>query len=256
MSYPKHCARVPVLLALLLPLPLLAGDLEERVDKLERMMQSQGLIEMHSRLDQLQAEVRNLRGEVELQSHNLEQLQNRQRELYLDIDRRLRQTEVGGGAPRQGSPPPAAVKSPPVSAAPSAAPRAPADAGKERADYEEALNMLREGRYEQAATAYRKFLSDYPGSSYADNAQYWLAESAYVTRDFDTALAQFQQVVDVYPDSGKVPDARLKIGYIRYEKSDWAGARQELETVAREYPDTTAARLAQDRLDKMRSEGR
>lgn len=244
------------LLALVLPLSGWAGDLEDRVSKLERMMQSQGLVEMHGQLEMMQAEVRNLRGEVELQAHNMEQLQNRQRELYLDIDRRLRQLEVGGGPSATSAPPPVTTATPPVTATRSAAPsRGAIDPARERADYEEALNMLREGRYQQATAAYQKFLGNYPGSSYADNAQYWLAESAYVTREFDTALTQFQQVISAYPDSGKIPDARLKIGYILYEKSDWPGARHELETVAREFPDTTAARLAQDRLDRMRKEG-
>ena len=271
---PRTAGWISGSLALMLPLFTWAGDLEDRVSKLERMMQSQGLVEMHSQLELLQAEVRNLRGELELQAHNMEQLQNRQRELYLDIDRRLRQLEVGGGSsarpampPATTAPPPPATTTwspapattappPPATATPSPAPaRGTGDPARERADYEEALNILREGRYQQATAAYQKFLSDYPGSSYADNAQYWLAESSYVTREFDTALTQFQQVISAYPDSGKIPDARLKIGYILYEKSDWPGARRELETVAREFPDSTAARLAQDRLDRMRKEG-
>ncbi len=187
------------LAGLLLVLPLgsaCAESLDHRVERLERIMQSQGLVEMQTRLDQLQAEVRTLRGDIELQGHNLEQLQQRQRDLYVDIDGRLRQLELGG-APAAGSQapagslPPAAV---PATAAP--APAQPAmDTAQEQTAYEEALNILREGRYPQAADAYRSFLSQYPDSSYAGNAQYWLAETYYVTRQFGTALEEFQAVV-------------------------------------------------------------
>lgn len=233
-----------------------AESLDHRVERLERIMQSQGLVEMQTRLDQLQAELRTLRGDIELQGHKLEQLQQRQRDLYVDIDGRLRQLEVGG-APAAGSqlpagsPPPAAL---PATAAP--APAQPAmDTAKEQQAYEEALNILREGRYEQAAEAYRSFLSQYPDSSYAGNAQYWLAETYYVTRQFGTALEQFQEVTSKYPGSTKIADAHLKMGYIHYELGEWQAARSELEAVIRTSPGSTAARLAEERLQRLTKEG-
>ena len=90
----------------------------------------------------------------------------------------------------------------------------------------------------------------------ADNAQYWLGESYYVTRDFAAGLKAFRLVVDKYPDSRKLPDALLKIGYCDYELQNWKTARAALGQVAQQFPDTTAARLAQQRLVKMDGEGR
>ena len=72
---------------------------------------------------------------------------------------------------------------------------------------------------------------------------------------FDQALATFNGLVVQYPNSPKAADSRLKTGYIYYEKKDWKQARQSLEAVVSEYPGSTAARLAGDRLKKMKSEG-
>jgi tol-pal system protein YbgF len=127
---------------------------------------------------------------------------------------------------------------------------------EERKDYDKALEVLKEGRYAEASTAFRDFLGTYPNSGYADNAQYWRGEVFYVTREFPSALSEFEKVVTQYPDSAKVPDAKLKMGYIHYELKDWKKAREFLTQVVQEYPGTTSARLAQERLDRMSSEGR
>jgi tol-pal system protein YbgF len=88
-----------------------------------------------------------------------------------------------------------------------------------------------------------------------DNAQYWLAESYYVTDKFGEALTNFAVVIDDYPRSRKVPDALLKVGYASYELGRWEDARTALSRVQREHPDTTAARLAEQRLNRMAEEG-
>lgn len=248
------------------------GSLEYRVERIEGLMQSQGLIDMMTQLQQLQREVQQLRGEVETQGNQLQQLQRQQREIYLDIDRRL------GGAPaaQPGMLPDASSGMAPSPAQPpetgglgggEPAPEVPAQAPtvvqqaavaspEEQAAYEQALNVLREGRYADAAQAYRQFLSSYPNGRYADNAQYWLAETQYVTRQFPQALEEFGKVLNSYPNSTKAPDAMLKMGYIHYEQGDWKAAREQLQSVAQRYPESTAARLANERLQRMSSEGR
>jgi len=68
-----------------------------RVERIERLLDSRGLVEMLAQLEALQAEVNRLRGEVELQSHAIEELRKRERDLYSDLDSRLRRLE--GGVP-------------------------------------------------------------------------------------------------------------------------------------------------------------
>jgi tol-pal system protein YbgF len=252
-----------------------AASTSERLDSLERKLESRGLIDMLNRIEQLQRDVQQLRGNLEVQTHTLEDMQRRQREQYLDIDRRLQQLETGqvagtpAGAeapavpllmpPPVSSQPPAAML-PPVTSPPPVIPtevQAPtaADLAKEQAEYDTALAILREGRYAEAAQAFNGFLAAHPYSSYADNANYWLGETYYVTRDFDRALQTFAGLVGNYPQSSKVSDSQLKMGYIYYEKQDWAAARRELESVVNNYPGSTTARLASDRLQRMKKEG-
>lgn len=218
------------------------ADLERRVQLLDNRAESGQMLELMQRVDTLQGEMRELRGEVERLGHDGESLSRRQRELYLDLDRRLQSLEAGG-RPATGG---AAVITPvPV-----------ADPSQQRSRYDAAYRLLLEGRYPAAIDAFQQYLNAYPDGQYADNAQYWLGEAYYVSRDFPTALAEFNKVVERFPQSTKLPDAMLKIGYTQYELRQWDAAREALSAVAQRAPGTTAARLAQDRLDRMRQEGR
>jgi len=265
----------------------LAESTKERLDALERKLDSRSLLEMLNRIEQLQGDVQQLRGNMELQTHRLEELQRQQREQYLDTDRRLQQLETGvaggsvGGAaampgqlPQTAPPPlqPPVQPEAPVAAMPPATPQQPpvvqrpeplaspagaaaSNTEAEQAEYDNALAILREGRYSEAAQAFNRFLAANPASVYADNATYWLGETYYVTRDFDQALATFQALVTRYPQSSKISDSHLKMGYVYYEKKDWKAARENLELVVNRYPGTTTARLAADRLQRMKQEG-
>jgi tol-pal system protein YbgF len=148
------------------------------------------------------------------------------------------------------------TESPPVAAA--GAPIAavtPPDPEKESAAYQDAFNLLKQGRYGESITAFSAFLRDYPGGEFEDNAQYWLAEASYVNRDFDTALAEFIKIQEKYPTSSKIPGAMLKMGYIYYEKKNWAECRNVLNELINNYPATTESRLAQKRLQRLTKEG-
>jgi tol-pal system protein YbgF len=251
---------------LMTALPAAAVDraTEERLKNIERKLDSRGLVDMLNRLEQMQRDMQQMRGELEQQTYRLEGIERRQREQYVDIDRRLQELETrspGMVAPIAGTDTGSAgVTAPPSQpATPSTPPpvmAATGDTAEGKAEYETALAILRDGRYADAALAFKQFLARHPGSSMADNASYWLGETYYVTRDFDQSLATFTGLVTNHPQSPKVSDSRLKIGYIHYEKKDWKAARAELEAVVSNYPGTTAARLANDRLARMKKEGR
>ena len=135
-------------------------------------------------------------------------------------------------------------------------PTVPVDPAKEQADYKSAFNLLKVGKYDEAIKAYTEFLRKYPTGQYAANAQYWLGEANYVRRQFPVAIQEFQKVVTLYPQSRKIPDAMLKIGYIHYEMKQSDDARRVLTELTQNYPGTTAARLAENRLQRMKLEGR
>ncbi len=259
------------------------ASLEQRVAKMERMLDSGTLLRLLQSVEELKAEVRELRGQLEQQQYSLSQMTDRQRELYLDVDSRLQRMEVGGvgaaaasagpgSAPAAGTSAPAGttVGSTPAASTSGAAAAGVAAAGaatqagapqatpastdplKEQQAYQSAFNLLKAGRYEQAAKSFRKFLGECPTGKFADNAQYWLGESYYVTRNFDSALREFNTLVNAHPDSQKVTHALLKIGYIHDELGQKEKAREILTDLTNNYPQSTAAGLAAKRLERMR----
>lgn len=126
-------------------------------------------------------------------------------------------------------------------------------AGEQEA-YQQAFELLKTGRYDQALGSFRDFLTRYPNGPYADNAQYWLGETYYVRRQFDPAIAEYEKLVQNYPQSQKLSHALLKIGYSYYELGQIDKARAALQELKNRYPHTAAARLAEDRLERIKRE--
>lgn len=146
---------------------------------------------------------------------------------------------------------------PPVALAPapSILPAAPSvDSAASEAAYREAFSLLKAGQYDQSIAAFNAFLQTYPNSQYGDNAQYWLGEAYYVMRQFEPAIEQYQKLVNNYPDSKKQSHAMLKIAYAYHELGLRDQATQVLADLRNRFPGSAAARLAEERLARIRSE--
>lgn len=233
------------------PVYLKLTDMEARLMRIERVIDNQSLLELATQVDQLQAQTQALRGELETLRYESDNGANRQRELYLDMDRRLQAMETRRPAPVAR---PRANGESTLAGGSIPSGQLLVPGGSDRDNYQAAFDLLKEGRYQEAAGAFKQFLVVFPNSTVADNAQYWLAETYYVQREFATSLPAFEKVLGDYPESRKVPDALLKIGYCNYELKQIAAARNALEKVVQQYPDTTAARLATQRLERMSQE--
>ncbi len=236
--------------------PPVEASLDQRLQRIERMLRNQSLSDIMLRLQRLQQEVQQLRGELEIQAHAIESIKKRQRDLYLDIDKRLSQMKgEGAGASSPAAPASTASGAPTPAPTPSAAKGAAVSgkspAGGEEEEYQKSFGLLRQGRYDQAIAAFKSFLKRYPGSDFADNAQYWLAEAYYVNQDFKAALQAFTKVVDAYGSSPKVPGAMLKIGYVHQELHENDEARAVFNRLIKAYPDSSEARLAKRRLEAL-----
>lgn len=208
-------------------------ELESKLANIERVVDSRALVQLMARIEELQNEVRALRGEVETLRYDFDGVRQRQRDIYLDLDQRLQALESatqGGGTPSA--------------------------AGNDREAYQAAFALLREARYEEARQAFRAFIENHPQSPLLPNAWYWLGEVNYVNKNFEEAIGQFRKVVDEFPQSNKAPDAWLKLGYCHYELGQWDKAREALRAVAERFPEHPAAGLANERLERMTREGR
>ncbi|HNP35589.1 MAG TPA: tol-pal system protein YbgF [Woeseiaceae bacterium] len=227
------------------PVQTKLNELDRRMSAVERVMQNQSLVDLSQEVQSLQRRTAELQGFSESLEHNAVASAERQRELYNDLDARIQALEArpndrSANVLDGGTLPPGQL---------------PVPGGSEDDNYRAAFELIKEQRYDQAEVAFKEFLAIYPESTNAPNAQYWLGESYYVRQRFDDALNSFQSVLDDFPGSRKVADALLKIGYCNYELKRWDAAKQALAKVQSDYPDTTAARLAEQRLQRMASEG-
>ncbi len=255
--------------------------LSEEMSRQGRLIDNRAVLEMIQQVDEVSEDIGLLRGEVEVQGNDINEIKKRQRELYLDIDRRLRDLESGATsqAPKGQISVPQVASTPSVGTTttgqtPSVEPSLSGSTttstqnttasisqtpsvtqSEEKAAYQAAFDTLKEGRYKQAKTELKTFLDKYPKSSFAGNAQYWLGEAHYVTRNFDQGIIEFKNVLNTYPGSNKVPDAMLKLGYTFYERKQFEQAKAILQDLRDRFPKATAARLATKRLDRIRKEG-
>jgi len=244
----------PVLAGLLTTPVVMAASDSERLDLLERRVGR--ITELTLQLDEVQRENRELRGEIENLSNEIEQLKRKQRDIYLDIDQRL----SGGQGP--GAPPATdratgsgvvGAGAPVVSASRSPAPVSSGNRSKIQAEYQAAYDLLspQQRRYDDAAKAFSVFLKKYPNDSLAPNAQYWLGEANYVSQNNAEAQKAFELVVSRYPDSTKAPGALFKIGRLQQAAGKSNSARASFEKVLKDYPDSPAAGLARQRLKQL-----
>lgn len=256
----------PWLLALLLGGLTLPG-----VGQAQRPSDNELTLELLQRVEELEEEVRQIRGELEVYRYRVESIeQARSATAYPPAAPTTPPTASGQAitdeqpsaysrtppepvqAPAAVNPPAAASTPPAVERAPAAPPARPTAGGTEQADFDVALGKLREGNYQEATTGFQHFLSTYPTSHLAGDAQYWLGESYYVSRDYNRAKEAFINLGLHYPQSARLPDALLKLGYIYGELGDTARAQEVLQKLVQVYPNTQAANLAERRLQSLR----
>lgn len=215
------------------------------------------LSELFYQLQVMQQEVRDLRGQVEEQSQLIRRLRRDQKEQYVDLDGRVAALQRGGGAAAPSSTAPAGNgaangSAPATPGAGQIAGSAPPIAAEgEAADYNAALKLLRERRYDESLLSFNRLLSDYPGGQYAGNSLYWLGELYLVKNESERAREQFVQVIDLYSDHAKVPDALYKLGVTYHRLGDKDLALDFLNRVRGRFPTHNAAKLAADYAREM-----
>lgn len=217
------------------------SQLAERLVKVEEALKNQPVLALVSQIEALREEMRQLRGQIEVVSNSIEMAGKRQRDMYVDIDTRLRRLEQPAG----GAPAPGATVAPPGQVASAAA-------GEDARVYEAAQNQRRIGNYQAAIVAFQGFLAQFPQSPLAPRAQYWIGDSYFNLRDFRNAIANQQRLIATYPDSASVPDAMLNIASSQLELGDTAAARRSMDNLVARYPASEAAEKARRRLATLR----
>ncbi len=239
-----------------------------RIGKLEEAAKVQPLLDLFTQIEALKLEMSKLRGQVEVLNNSIENTGKRQRDMYIDLDTRLRRLEqqsAPGPAPAPVPAAPGAVVPAPASAAgpgttaPAAIPATPpvaaittASPGAENQTYDAAQAQRRIGNYQGAIVAFQNFIKQYPQSNLAPRAQYWIGDSYFNLRDFKLAIASQQALIKTYPDSPSVPDAMLNIASSQIEMGESITGRRTLEELVARYPVSDAADKAKRRLATLR----
>ena len=208
---------------------------EERVMKIESLLQDRSF-DLTKQIDDLKQELARLRGQIEVQTHQLETLDRRQKDLYVDLDARMRKLEANAQALAQAQEKQAAATDP----------------AAEAKAYEAALNQFKLGNYQASVAAFQGFLSSFPQSTQVASAQYWIGNAYYALRDYKMAIAAQQKLLAAWPDSAKAPDALLNIASCQAEMGETRAARETLQSVVKKYPGTVAADQAKQRLSGKR----
>jgi tol-pal system protein YbgF len=243
-------------------------ELADRFAKLEESVKAsaaaatQPVFELSNQLQVLREDMRDIRGQLEVLSNTIEANAKRQRDMYVDLDTRLRRLEqaaanpppapAGADVPAQppgaGAPPPPApgAAAPPLGASAAAAP------AEEQRAYDAAQGHRRAGNYQAAIAAFQSFIAQYPRSSLAHRAQYWIGDSYYNVRDFKSAIAAQQKLVSTYPDSTSVPDALLNLASSQIELGQTAAAKKTMDSLLARYPTSDAAEKARRRLASLK----
>jgi tol-pal system protein YbgF len=234
-----------------------------------------------SKVTSLEQELQELRGKLEVQTHDLKLLNEQQQVFYKDLDVRLAKLAKNlGGTQASTEPKAEGGENTPITVSqpakeknakdPSEIASAKLDtssksnskpdihsgdklvnSGDGEQTYIAAYELIKRKQYNQAISGMEAFVTTYPESPYAANANYWLGEMHLMQGHVDQALRAFNTVVQRFPKSNKAPGALLKIGFAHYDKGEWIPAREALTKVKTLYPDTALAQLAADRLQTM-----
>lgn len=202
-------------------------SIERRLEAIEAVVQGQGLADMQNRIETLKREVANLKGELELANHNLNNTQQRQKDLYTDTDTRLRKIESAAVAP----------------------PATPAVAEeKDAVAFAEADGLSKSAKHKEAFAAFDAFLKEYPNSKLVPDALYGMGYSQFALKNYKSSIATQQKVVDLHAQSAKVPDAMYSMANSQIQLGQVTNAKKTLRDLVVKYPDAEVTPNAQKRL--------
>lgn len=208
--------------------------IEQRLVTMESsVVERRAILDLSGQIDALRGDLARSRGQIEVMLNQIEVAEKRQKDLYVDIDTRLRKLER---VQEQVS---AAALKPPADTGPSEA---------EKKTYESALNHFKLGNYSAAIDLLQNMLVAYPSSKLAPNAQYWIGMGHSGRRDYRSAILSHQKVIATWPDDPKAADAMLSISSAQEAMGDKVAAQNTLQDVLAKYPGSQAAASAKLRL--------
>lgn len=210
--------------------------LESRITQTEQLLQGSALAELSTRIDQLESQLRALRGELETQANEQAALRKQLTDLAGELDRRL-----------VAAPVPVAVPAPVATASPPAAAAEPDTLGPVQR-YQLAFEALRAADYPKATAGFDDMIARYPDHALATNARYWLGRSLVLQQDHARAVDAFAAALAGPLESARVPDAMLRKAQSELQLGRRDAASATLQQLIERFPDSEPARQARGLL--------
>ena len=231
--------------------------------------------ELMQKNQQLENDVRTLRGQLEEQSNDIEQLKKDLTNRYTDLDQRLEllnqkvdpesapsDNPATSDAPATANTEASTVDNKVVNAAPTSTPSTtpppqpeasqPASQNQsnpvelEKAAYTVALDAYKQGGAKKAIAPMQNFIKNHPNSVYTGNAYFWLAEFNLATEpvNYNEAKKNYNVVATRYPNSSKAPRALYQLYSIAKDvDKNTASANQYKTKILSQYPKSEEAKF-------------
>ncbi len=179
---------------------------------------------------ELGQQARKITDTVERVRFEVTKLSRRMDKLVRDVDQRLSELEANVATLQKGvtaesagtdrgsvaGPAQGEEAAPIASAAPAGAPVAATTnvlpQGTPIEQYGHAQNLLKQLKFSEAELALKEFLDKHPENELAENARYWLGETFYVRKDYETAARIFLEGYQGNKQGRKAADNLLKLG--------------------------------------------
>ncbi|MEZ8823260.1 tol-pal system protein YbgF [Vibrio amylolyticus] len=209
---------------------------ETDIQRLERLLNNRNRVQlnMQQQIDDMSLEISELRGQLEKNSYDMQQMLQRQRELFIELDKVRGEIKTSEA---------------PISATDDTQPTGTYSANvDEQAAYQSAVDLvLKERDYAGAIVALKQFQVDFPDSSFSSNAHYWLGQLYFAKKQDKDAVESFAAVIS-YEDSNKRADALVKLGDLAKRNNNDSAAAKYYQQVVDEYPNSASAKLAEKNL--------
>ncbi len=217
---------------------------QQRLAQIESKISNEKLLEMVTQVEQLNAEVARLRGDLDVVNYNQQTMQKRQNDLYSDLDLRL--VKLEGSAPQARAAAPASSEAEAGKTAAKPADAKPVDEATQ--EYDRALTLLRNRDFAKAITALKGFADKYPDARQQADAHYWLGMAYAAERQCKPAISVHTEFVSKYASHAKAPDALRNIGNCQRDLGDMAAARTTWAKLIKQFPTSDAAGKAKQQM--------
>lgn len=223
-------------------------SLDRRVQSLEALINGKGLLDMQNQLEQIRQDVAQLKGDLEVVTHQLEDMRTKQSASYTDLDTRVRKLETLAQSVTSGQMPVAS------SGSNGGATDAKVDVSQQESSaFAEAESLNQAGKYKEAFNAYDAFLKNHAASKLAPDALYGMGYTQFALKSYKSSAATQQKFLDSYASHALAPNAMLNLANSQIQLGQIPAAKKTLKDLVATYPSAEVTPSAQKRLKVLES---